>query len=96
MRRGRIGRTMYKSLIGSTEFEAVFGVDVNGADDLPYPVYKSFAASPLDADVVIDFSSPSALDDILAYAAEKKAEARARHHRLHPGAGKTRGICRRR
>ena len=71
---GRIGRTMYKSLIGSTEFEAVFGVDVNGADDLPYPVYKSFAASPLDADVVIDFSSPSALDDILAYAAEKKAK----------------------
>ena len=31
-------------------------------------------ASPLDADVVIDFSSPSALDDILAYAAEKKAK----------------------
>ncbi len=69
---GRIGRTIYKSLIGSTEFEPVFGVDVNGADDLPYPVYKSFAASPLDADVVIDFSSPAALDDILAYAAEKK------------------------
>ena len=69
---GRIGRTIYKSLIGSTEFEPVFGVDVGGADDLPYPVYKSFAASPLDADVVIDFSSPAALDDILAYAAEKK------------------------
>ena len=71
---GRIGRTIFKSLIGSTEFEAVFGVDVNGADDLPYPVYKSFAASLLDADVVIDFSSPAALDDILAYAAEKKAK----------------------
>ena len=71
---GRIGRTIFKSLIGSTEFEAVFGVDVNGADDLPYPVYKSFAASPLDADVVIDFSSPAALDDILAYAAEKEAK----------------------
>lgn len=70
---GRIGRTIYKSLIGSTEFEAVFGVDVNGADDLPYPVYRKFADSPLDADVVIDFSSPAALDDILAYAAEKRA-----------------------
>lgn len=70
---GRIGRTIYKSLIGSTEFEAVFGVDINGADDLPYPVYKKFADAPLDADVVIDFSSPAALDDILAYAAEKRA-----------------------
>ena len=71
---GRIGRTMYKSLIGSTEFQAVFGVDVNGADDLPYPVYKSFSAAPLDADVVIDFSSPAALDDILAYSAATKAK----------------------
>ena len=70
---GRIGRTIYKSLIGSTEFEAVFGVDVNGADDLPYPVYRKFADAPLDADVVVDFSSPAALDDILAYAAEKRA-----------------------
>lgn len=70
---GRIGRTIYKSLIGSTEFEAVFGVDINGADDLPYPVYKKFADAPLDADVIIDFSSPAALDDILAYAAEKRA-----------------------
>ena len=71
---GRIGRTMFKSLIGSTEFEAVFGVDVNGADDLPYPVYKSFDAAPLDADVVIDFSSPAALDDILAYAVRTGAK----------------------
>ena len=70
---GRIGRTAYKSLIGSTEFEAVFGVDVNGADDLPYPVYRKFSDSPLEADVVIDFSSPAALDDILAYATEKRA-----------------------
>ena len=39
---GRIGRTMYKSLIGSTEFQAVFGVDVNGADDLPIPSTRAF------------------------------------------------------
>ena len=65
---GRIGRTMYKSLIGSTEFEAVFGVDVNGAEDLPYPVFRSFEEAPDGADVVIDFSSPAALDDIIAYA----------------------------
>lgn len=71
---GRIGRTIYKSLIGSEEFEPTFGVDVFAADDLPYPVYRSFADSPFDVDVVVDFSSPAALDDLLAYAFAKKAK----------------------
>ena len=65
---GRIGRTIYKTLIGSEDFQIVFGVDAFGADDLPYPVYKSFADAALDVDVVVDFSSASALDGILDYA----------------------------
>lgn len=69
---GRIGRTIYKTLIGSSEYEIVFGVDAFGASDLPYPVYKSFADVTLDADVIVDFSSPSALNDILAYALGRK------------------------
>ena len=35
---GRIGRTIYKTLIGSEDFNIVFGVDAFGATDLPYPV----------------------------------------------------------
>lgn len=69
---GRIGRTIYKTLIGSEDFNIVFGVDAFGATDLPYPVYKSFSEAALDVDVIIDFSSASALDDILAYAVERK------------------------
>lgn len=69
---GRIGRTIYKTLIGSEDFNIVFGVDAFGATDLPYPVYKSFSEAALDVDVIVDFSSASALDDILAYAVERK------------------------
>lgn len=69
---GRIGRTIYKTLIGSEDFNIVFGVDAFGATDLPYPIYKSFSEAALDVDVIVDFSSASALDDILAYAVERK------------------------
>lgn len=70
---GRIGRTIYTTLIGSDTYDIVFGVDAFGASDLPYPVYKSFADAELDADVIIDFSAPDALDDMLAYALTRKA-----------------------
>ena len=32
---GRIGKTIYTTLIGSDKFEIVFGVDARGAGDLP-------------------------------------------------------------
>lgn len=65
---GRICRTLYKSLIGSKDFEIVFGVDFYPADDLPYPVYRKFGDAVLEADVIIDFSKADALDEILNYA----------------------------
>lgn len=65
---GRIGRTIYKSLIGSKDYNIVFGVDAFPCDDLPYPVYRSFADCPMICDVVLDFSSPAMLDGILDYA----------------------------
>ena len=36
---GRIGKTIYTTLIGSDKFEIVLGVDTPGAGDMPYPVY---------------------------------------------------------
>lgn len=65
---GRIGRTIYKNLIGSKDFEITFGVDAFPADDLPFPLYRAFEDCPLSADVIIDFSSPALLDDVLNYA----------------------------
>lgn len=72
---GRIGKTIYTTLIGSDKFEIVFGVDARGAGDLPYPVYRSFRDSLLDADVVVDFSVPEATGELLAYCKEHKCGA---------------------
>ena len=52
---GRMGRTVYKSLIDSKEFQIVFGVDPYPTEDLPFPVYKSFEGCTLEADVILDF-----------------------------------------
>jgi 4-hydroxy-tetrahydrodipicolinate reductase len=71
---GRMCRTVYKTLIGSHDFEIVFGVDPYPADDLPYPVYRSFKDSVLEADVVIDFSKADSIDEILAYAVAHRAK----------------------
>ena len=65
---GRMGRTVYKSLTLNNQFEIVFGVDPYPTEDLPFPVYQSFDHCPLGADVILDFSSASALDGILDYA----------------------------
>ena len=60
-----MGRTVYKSLIDSKEYQIVFGVDQYPTEDLPFPVYRSFEGCTLEADVILDFSSPSSLDGIL-------------------------------
>lgn len=65
---GRMCRTIYKTLIGSKDFEITFGVDLCPASDLPFPVYRSFEDAALNADVIIDFSKADSLEDILSYA----------------------------
>ena len=68
---GRIGRTIYKSLVGNNDFKIEFGVDFCGANDLPFPVFKSFAEANGTCDVIVDFSNASTLEDILSYALAK-------------------------
>lgn len=72
---GRMCRTIYRSLIGSEDFFIVFGVDAYPADDIPYPLYKSFSDAEgraEKADVIIDFSAAAALDGVLDYAMKTK------------------------
>lgn len=70
---GRIGRTIYKTLVGNDDFKIEFGVDFFGANDLPFPVYKSFSEATGTCDVIIDFSNASTLEDILSFAIAKRA-----------------------
>lgn len=71
---GKMGRIIAELLKGDTEAAIVAGVDKFGTATGEFPVFESLAACNVEADVVIDFSSPSALSDILE-TAEKRGLA---------------------
>lgn len=69
---GHMGRTVTEILRGAPDAEVVAGFDVAAEKRDSFPVY----ADPMEfggvADVVIDFSSPAALDPLLRYCTVKK------------------------
>lgn len=67
---GKMGKNVAE-LCAETGEEIVCGVDIAPAP-MPFPVYPSFADVGQEADVVIDFSSPSALEERLAFCASHK------------------------
>ncbi len=73
---GRIGQTMYKFLSTSEDYKIVAGADKRYAGEkLNIPVYNSLAEVKENADVLIDFSIPDALDEVLSFALERKLKA---------------------
>ena len=73
---GKMGKAITSCVDSRTDCEIAVGVDVaNGDSD--FPVYHSFNEIPEDviADVIVDFSHPSALEDLLKYALNKKLPA---------------------
>ena len=69
---GRMGQALFDYASASSEFQVVFGVDTY-PHPLSCPVFDSFEGCSLGVDVVVDFSTPSALDSILNYAEEAGA-----------------------
>ena len=53
-------------------FEIVAGIDRCEDSDLPFPVYDSFDKCAHTADVVIDFSHPAILSDLLAFSLKNR------------------------
>lgn len=72
---GYMGRTVSDIVAADTEAEIVAGIDLADHGDKTYPVFTDLAACDVEADVVIDFSSPKALDGLLAYCTQKKVAA---------------------
>lgn len=64
---GKMGRVITDMAAQSKEIRIVAGVDLVCNTTLPYPVYTDFDRCP-QADVIIDFSRPSALESVLTYA----------------------------
>ena len=69
---GYMGRVLTALVNASPDITIVAGVDINAQKTVEYPVFRNPHEITMDADVVIDFSSPSALEDLLAYSKEKK------------------------
>lgn len=62
---GRMGKTVAE-LAEHRGVEIVCGIDLHPCP-MPFPVYASLTEAPNDADVVVDFSSPSGLQETLAF-----------------------------
>lgn len=63
---GKMGRVISQIVKEDENAEIVAGVDISGEQLEAYPVFKKITECNVEADAVIDFSAPAALDDILS------------------------------
>ncbi len=71
---GKMGKAITACVSSREDCEIVAGVDL-ATEESTFPVFKSFNDIDIDADVIIDFSHPSVLSDLLKFAKEKKMPA---------------------
>ena len=64
---GRMGRVIAGLVKERSDCKIIAGVDVAGEQYSDFPVYKKVFDLPQKPDVIIDFSHPSALPDLLSY-----------------------------
>lgn len=72
---GKMGQAVLKAAKNDFECEVVAGVDVNFSGNSEVPVYKNISEVKEAADVVIDFSNPSALGPLIDYCKNTKTPA---------------------
>lgn len=71
---GKMGGFVAEAVKSDGNLQIVAGVDKYNSGQ-SFPVFGSFSEINTEADVIIDFSSPAVLDDLLEYAIEKKIPA---------------------
>ena len=69
---GWMGRMITDIANKDTDVQIVAGIDAYDKVANDYPVFTNIFDCNVDADVIIDFSTASAVDDLLKYAVEKK------------------------
>lgn len=72
---GKMGAAVTKAVSDRDDIQIVAGVDVLECDKLPYPVFAAFSEVSCEADVIIDFSNPSALSSIIDYSVKNQVPA---------------------
>ncbi len=68
---GAMGRTITGIVKEDPDAEIVAGIDVNDSVENTYPVFKSIEDCDVEADAIIDFSTPKILTALLKYSEEK-------------------------
>ena len=68
---GAMGRTITELVSGRDDIVIVAGIDKNNSISQKYPVYGSLKECSEEADVVVDFASAPAVDQLLEYCGEK-------------------------
>ena len=72
---GKMGKAVVESVEKFENSVVVAGVDINHSESNEFPVFESIEKVNLSADVIIDFSHPSALSSILEYSEKNKIPA---------------------
>lgn len=69
---GKMGRMIADIIREDESITLAAGVDVFDEGKNPFPVFQQIKDCDVEADVVIDFSTASAVDDLLEYCVEKQ------------------------
>ena len=69
---GQMGTVLTRMIAETPDMETVAGIDVTENPAAPYPIYPSLEKCTEEADVVVDFSTAKAVDDLLAGCVAKK------------------------
>ena len=69
---GKMGQNISQIVAEDAAAEIVAGVDFYAVEKNGYPVFDTITACNIEADVMIDFSSPQKLEERLNYAIEKQ------------------------
>jgi 4-hydroxy-tetrahydrodipicolinate reductase len=68
---GKMGQVISRLASQSEDLKIAVGFDINTTINNPYPVYTNLSSCSMNVDVIIDFSNPAALENLLKYATKK-------------------------
>lgn len=68
---GKMGKVISNLVQSSNEFCISSGIDKNLSSDSFYPIFSNILDAGVEGDVILDFSRPDSLDNLLTYAKTK-------------------------
>ena len=69
---GKMGRVITRLVEADNDCKVVAGIDINDFCDNDYPVFTDASKCDVAADVIVDFSHPSAFDSLMEFAKMRK------------------------